>query len=196
MKEEYLYVENSLTKSLDETLKQARGKNNMPVHPVPGLPGFGATSTVMAWLEHNNLPFIRIDAGCLRLQKREVEVLDWSNLFNMVEGKEAVVVNKIPEPETVKKTYEYIFDDKQIDLMDNENTVVFIDDYDFAPLAVRKHLMILLRKLVVRDLRCVEDNCQKEIKCLMFIVRAHSPFVSGQDPYTEEEMQYLGVENL
>lgn len=194
MEEELLYVENSLTRALDNSLNTAREKKNMPVSSVKGLPGSGATSIVLSWLQHNKLPFIRIDAGCLKLSKEEVEIEDWDSLFAGTDG--VRIVGKIPEPKKVKKNYEFVFNEKEIDLMNDEKTVVFIDDYDFAPLEVRKHILILLRKLVVRDMRAVENNYQTDIKCLMFIVRAHSPYVGGGDPYTEDEIRLLGVENL
>ena len=193
MEEELLYVENSLTRALDNSLNTAREKKNMPVSSVKGLPGSGATSIVLSWLQHNKLPFIRIDAGCLKLSKEEVEIEDWDSLFAGTDG--VRIVGKIPEPKKVKKNYEFVFNEKEIDLMNDEKTVVFIDDYDFAPLEVRKHILILLRKLVVRDMRAVENNYQTDIKCLMFIVRAHSPYVGGGDPYTEDEIRLLGVEN-
>ena len=193
MEEELLYVENSLTRALHNSLNTAREKKNMPVSSVKGLPGSGATSIVLSWLQHNKLPFIRIDAGCLKLSKEEVEIEDWDSLFAGTDG--VRIVGKIPEPKKVKKNYEFVFNEKEIDLMNDEKTVVFIDDYDFAPLEVRKHILILLRKLVVRDMRAVENNYQTDIKCLMFIVRAHSPYVGGGDPYTEDEIRLLGVEN-
>ena len=194
MEKEHLYVENSLTRALDKSLNTAREQQNMPVFSAKGLPGSGATSIIMSWLQHNKLPFIRIDAGCLRLSKEEVEIEDWNSLLTGSDG--VTIVGKITEPKKVKRNYEFVFSDKEIDLMNDEKTVVFIDDYDFAPLEVRKHIMILLKKLVVRDIRAVENNYQTDIKCLMFIVRAHSPYVNGGDPYTEDEIRMLGVENL
>ena len=108
-----------------------------------------------------------------------------------------------------------VFDSKTIDNINDGETVVVFDDYDWVPLSTRKHFFNLIKNSKVIDYRekafynCfntvvnlgAEEDMQKMYEkkldnIFMIIVVTHPTLSSFAEDYTEEEKTIFGEHQL
>ena len=188
---DYIYVENKLTRALDGLYNDIlAGKYPLsPCFPVIGLPGSGKTSIIRSWLKHNKFKYIEIDATTICPYKFEYEYLPIDELTNP--EVRIVTSSEITDLITPKKrTVDVYFSSNMIDDMNND-TVIFIDNYDRASLDNRMALLQLVKDLVVIDPREENSSKLKRINALMFIIVFDSTV--NHNEFTPLEKQLFGL---
>ena len=186
-----IYVESRLTRSLDSVYNDViTGKFQLPpCFPIAGLPGSGKTSIIRSWLKHNKLKYIEIDATTICSTKFEYEYLPINELTNpdvrIVNGNE---LTDLVTPK--KRIVDVYFSSNMIDKMNND-TVIFIDNYDRASLDNRMALLQLVKDLLVIDPREENTNKLKRIDALMFIIVFDSSI--NHNEFTPVEKQLFGI---
>ena len=184
-----MYIENGLTRTLDKLLEASekhKGSHCLWI-PIVKLPGFGTTSTLKAWLKHNNLNYLYVDAGLKRVTKFEVEC------FKKINYKSNIMIVNDEELENflnpIKKEVNVIFTSDEIDSID-ENTVIIIDDYLRTSLETRNELFNLIGYEKVIDIRLVENECERKIKPKIIVVVLDESLL---DNLTDEEKRLFAV---
>ena len=186
-----IYVENRLTRCLDSVYKDIMAGKVLlpPCIPIEGLPGSGKTSIIRSWLNHNKFKYIEIDATTIRPYKFEYEYLPLDESTNqevrIIYGSE---LTDLITPK--KRTVDVYFPSNMIDGMNND-TIIFIDNYDRASLDNRMVLMQLVKDLVVIDPREENTKKLKRINALMFMVVLDSSI--DHNEFTIEEKQCFGI---
>jgi len=185
-----LYIESNITRLLDDKLKESKESKDFlrPCAMVRGLTGSGKTPIIKSWLNHNNLKYLFIDAQSMSLSSVEVEYTDWDSVFN---GENMVTLTKI-EPSVKKKYIDVLLTSSDIDLMNEGNTVVVIDNYDWAPYQVRKHLLNLFLNQVAADPRSESDNFSTKLEGILMFVLVDHPNHEIGEPYDAIEEQIFG----
>ena len=183
-----LYVENRLTRNLDEALAAAKsGKYRLPLFfPVIGMTGSGKTSTIQAWLKHHKLMNWYI-CGSRSLSKVEVEYFsDFPNDSGV-----ALVSNEELEDffTPKKKMINVLFSSDEIDDVDDQ-TIIVVDDYDRYSEKVRGELFQLIRYGRVIDPRVDNNDKIKVLKPLMII--AVVDYLNTK-VLNEEELIFFGL---
>jgi len=186
-----IYVESRLTRSLDSVYNDViTGKFQLPpCFPIAGLPGSGKTSIIRSWLKHNKLKYIEIDATTICSTKFEYEYLPIDELTNP----DVRIVNSSELTDLVtpkKRIVDLYFSLNMIDNMNND-TVIFIDNYDRASLDNRMALLQLVKDLVVIDPREENTNKLERIDALMFIIVFDSSI--NHNEFTPVEKQLFGI---
>ena len=186
MSEEF-YMEGDVEKALSELYNKPLPPEGLPyVLPLTALPGFGMTSRVRSWAHHYNVNFVEISVPTLRFRQEEVEYVDWASLMG---GKEVAVFSKI-EPST--KIVDVLFTPEQIDAMDQEKSVIFLDDYEMNNVEVRKQLINLIRRNQVLDPR--EGDLVRTLKNpQLIIVRVHT--VGTNTEFLPIEKAFFGIKD-
>ena len=163
-----MYIENNITRFLDELLKASENKPND--HHIWDrilmLPGFGVTSSIKGWLEHNNLKHFYISAASRGVAKLKVECFPPLSL-NSVRVVNSEELERVFTP--VEKEVNVIFTTEEIDSID-ENTIIIIDDYARACEETRKELFNLIAYGHVIDIRYNESDCKRQIKPKFIVV--------------------------
>ena len=184
-----MFIENGLTRSLDELLKASeshKGSHCLWV-PIIRLPGFGTTSTLRAWLKHNDLKNLYVDAGLKSVTKFEVEC------FKKISYKTEIMFVNNEELEDflkpIKKEVNVIFTSDEIDSID-ENTVIIVDDYLRTSSETRNELYNLIRYEKVIDIRITENECERKIKPKIIVVVLDETLL---DDLTAEEKKLFGI---
>lgn len=189
---EYFYIENELTKNLDEVYEGAKkGIYKAPLFSTIGLSESGKTSKIRAWLKHNNHKFIEINALTLNSEKYEFEYLP----IDEINGNDATIIGKNEMTELLtpkKREVNVIFSSDIIDKMDKD-TIVLIDNYDKAIEEIRLSLFQLLKKLLVTDSRVNNVEKLRRVDALMFIVVLDTMKTMHEDVLTKEEKALLGI---
>ncbi|MBO7406830.1 MAG: ATP-binding protein [Clostridia bacterium] len=185
---EYIYVESRLTRYLDNVLADAASIHS-PVAVISGLSGSGKTSATLAWLEHNKLPNVYINARSRPLLHTEVEYTPVDSLCQTdaemiltVTGDEFA---RMTTPQT--KIIDSVFWPREIDAMDN--AVVVIDHYDWAGDKCPQ-LFDFLRNCTVTDPRQPGPNFIRKVSPKMIVLIFDS---SNTDDFTEEEKTAFGI---
>ena len=184
-----MYIENGLTRTLDKLLEASekhKGSHCLWI-PIVKLPGFGTTSTLKAWLKHNNLNYLYVDAGLKRVTKFEVKC------FKKVSHKSNIMLVNNEELENflkpMKKEVNVIFTSDEIDSID-ENTVIIIDDYLRTSLETRKELYNLIGYEKVIDIRSPENECERKINPKIIVVVLDETLL---DDLTVAEKRLFGI---
>ena len=186
-----LYVENRLTRNLDEALAATKsGKYRLPLFfPVIGMTGSGKTSTIQAWLKHYKLKNWYI-YGSRSLSKVEVEYFsDFPNDSGV-----ALVSNEELEDffTPKKKMINVLFSSDEIDNVDDQ-TIIVVDDYDRYSEEVRGELFQLIRYGRVIDPRVDNNDKIKVLHPLMII--AVVDYLNTK-ALNEEELNFLGLNDM
>ena len=186
-----LYLENHLTRDLDEALAAAKsGKYRLPLFfPVIGMTGSGKTSTIQAWLKHHKLKNWYI-CGSRSLSKVEVEYFsDFPNNSGV-----ALVSNEELEDffTPKKKMINVLFSSDEIDNVDDQ-TIIVVDDYDRYSEKVRGELFQLIRYGRVIDPRVDSNDKIKVLKPLMII--AVVDYLNTK-VLSEEELNFFGLNDM
>lgn len=197
MNDEFI-IENEITKELDEILERAKNSKSNDLAQgfiLRHLPGSGATSIVKSWLENNNLKNLYISSSSLKVSNIECEYLPANELANTTELTARIVgSDELTNLLTPKKTnVNVIFSSETIDSID-ENTVVVLDDYDFASQEVRDELFnyILYHKLV--DIRMETKDNVDYVKPLMLVIIIDTANLSAKHPLTLKELKLFGMD--
>ena len=157
-----MYIENRITRFLDDLLKAS--ENRISDHcvwaPIIMMPGFGVTSSIEGWLEYNNLKNFYITATLRNVAKFKVEC------FPPLSGNDIRIVGaqeleRLFTP--VEKEVNVIFTTDEIDSID-ENTIIVIDEYARACDETRKELFDLIAFENVIDIRYNESDCKRKVK--------------------------------
>ena len=183
-----MYIENSLTRFLDELLKAS--DNNKGEHcvwaPITVLPGFGTTSSIKGQLEHNNLKHLYVDAGLRNVAKFKVECFPKlrPNSIRIVTNDE---MEKIFTP--IEKEVNVIFTSDEIDSID-DNTIIIIDDYARVSKETRDKLYNLIAYETVIDIRYNESECKRRVKPKLIVVVLDEILA---DNLSEKEKKLFGI---
>ncbi len=125
-----------------------------------GEAGTGKTSRIRAWAKKNGLNLYEVRAAGM----------DDTDLGGAITpNKEGTVVNRLASTE--------------FDVLDQPNSVLFLDEYNRAPASVRTNLLELVNSHVVPDPR--EPNGQRKLKDFLFTIAAINPATVG---YGTDEM--------
>ena len=186
-----LYLENNLTRALDEALAAAKsGKYRLPLFfPVIGMTGSGKTSTIQAWLKHHKLKNWYI---CESRSLSKVEVEYFSDFPN--DSGVALVSNEELEDFLTpkKKMINVLFSSDEIDDVDDQ-TIIVVDDYDRCSEEVRKELFQLIHRGCVTDPRADNNDKIKVLKPLMII--AVLDYLNAK-VLNEEESNFFGLNDM
>lgn len=160
-----MYFENGTTRFLDKLLKESENSIGK-LGVILVLPGFGTTSSIKGWLEHNNLKHFYIEAGSRNVSKLKVECFPRLSFnYNRIDNKEES--EKLLTP--VEKEVNVIFTTEEIDSID-ENTIIIIDDYARACEETRKELYDLIAYGKVIDIRYNVSNCKRKVEPKLIVV--------------------------
>ena len=125
-----------------------------------GEAGTGKTSRIRAWAKKNGINLYEVRAAGM----------DDTDLGGAITpNKEGTVVNRLASTE--------------FDVLDQPNSVLFLDEYNRAPASVRTNLLELVNSHVVPDPR--EPNGQRKLKGFLFTIAAINPASIG---YGTDEM--------
>ena len=188
---EEFYFENRTTKYLDDIYATIKDGVESPVAVIPGGPGSGKTASVRSWLEHNKHEYATINADEYQMLTTEIT---YTKADEITTPKISILTKERVEELLEEKTAQvsYILTPEQIAKLD-ENTIVFIDNYDRASEEVRKALFeMILRRLVV-DISMPGKDRRRKIRPLMFIVILDSWHCTLEKVLTEAEMQIFGL---
>lgn len=187
-----MFIENGITKILDGTLEMEndeRCKKFAPWCVIYGLPGFGKTASINAWLEHHKYKNLVIDATTLRTQSNRISYIDFEGL--KFREKDVATFSKI---ETKEKDVVTIFSSNVIDCIDSD-TIVVIENYDKSSQEVRNELMKYIHYHQLVDLR-VDDNSDrtKVINPRMLVVVIDTAQLVTIAPLTVDELKLFGLD--
>jgi AAA+ superfamily predicted ATPase len=145
-----------IEKTLDRLLKvnklnQKRGHGHFNNVLFEGNAGTGKTSRIKAWAAENGI-------NLLIKKANELDVSDFGVLTT--QGGEGKFANKV-------RTTEF-------DLLDRENSVLFLDEYNRAPANVRGTLLTLVNDHIILDPQGEEGV--KEFPNFLFTIAAINPF--------------------
>lgn len=125
-----------------------------------GEAGTGKTSRIRAWAKKNGINLYEVRAAGM----------DDTDLGGAITpNKEGTVVNRLASTE--------------FDVLDQPNSVLFLDEYNRAPASVRTNLLELVNSHVVPDPR--EASGQRKLKGFLFTIAAINPATVG---YGTDEM--------
>ncbi len=187
---DYIYIQSDLTDALDANLEMAKANHNSPVFRVTGLTGSGKSAITESWLKHNKLKYLTLSGCWTHIEQIEVECLRAYDL-DMDEGFLVLSGDNMKQAlSTYKKNVPVMLTSAQIDYID-ENTVIWIDDYDRASEEVRLELFKLIRDLTVVDPRVDGNTKLKRIHPLMIIVIIDS---WGIQKLSKEELDAFHLE--
>lgn len=144
-----------IEKTLDRLLKvnklnQKRGHGHFNNVLFEGNAGTGKTSRIKAWASENGI-------NLLIKKANELDVSDFGVLIQNKDGDSAKKV----------RTTEF-------DLLDRENSVLFLDEYNRAPANVRGTLLTLVNDHIILDPQGAEGV--KEFPNFLFTIAAINPF--------------------
>ena len=187
---DYIYIQSDLTDALDAHLEFAKANHNSPVFTVTGLTGSGKSKITESWLKHNKLKYLPISGCWACLEQVEVDCLRAYD-FAFKEGVYVMDSEMTKQAlSSYKKKVPVLLSSAQIDDID-ENTVVWIDDYDRASEEVRLALFDLICNLTVVDPRVDGNTKLKRVRPLMFVVIIDS---WGAQKLSEKERQVFHID--
>lgn len=190
MFDDEIYIESNITRILDGTLEMAKTSDvTRPWCVIPGPTGCGKTAATRAWLKHNNLPNVYIDACCVSPQTMEVEYLPCDEMpAGIYTGP---ITTELITPK--KTTVTVAFSSDVIDRMARPDTVVVIDNYSWASQPVRDVLMDFIRKYKVVDPRTPGKSKERTVVPMMLVVIIETGVLATKAPLSREELKLFGL---